>query len=291
MSESHPRLVICAALASVLSHTAPGLALDKDECVAAYEQAQLLRNRLSFRAAKEQLLLCVQVDCPKFISRDCAHWLSDLDTSTPTVIINARDGQGRELTAVHVKADGVPLLDGLDGKAIAIDPGTHVFHFERATMEPFQERYVIRQGERNRVIKVVLRSRDEARTVTAGSLSDSPPAPRVDSQPGPSKTPGIAVGAFGLLALGSFTYFGLTGRAEVDRLRSECAPHCNQSDVDSAQRTLLVADASLGVGIVSLGIASWLLFSKGQRPQNEPPAQVSIRPTTHGGAAEVAVRF
>jgi hypothetical protein len=269
------------AAALVLVET-PVRALDQQECVAAYEQAQLLRSHSQLRAAKEQLLVCTQNACPKVVTRDCAQWLSEIEADTSTIVLSARDEHGRELTQVRVKADGVKLLDSLDGKAIPIDPGPHVLRFEGGQQQAVEEKLVIHQGERNRAVSVVL------------STGQDPPAaaPSVHAPVAePSKTLPIVAGAVGALGIGSFAYFGLTGRSEVARMRAQCAPQCAQSDVNAAHTKLLIADASLGLGVVSLGIATWLFLSHRQSEGKPPKALVSVQPTAQGGTAELWVGF
>src|SRR6266481_3987270 len=126
------RLTLVLGVAFALIDATPLHAQGQKECVAAYEQAQLLRGQGQLRAAKDQLMVCTQSRCPKVVTHDCAQWMSEIDTDTSTIVISAKDEQGRELTNVRVKADGVKILDSLDGKAVPIDPGPHVFRFERA---------------------------------------------------------------------------------------------------------------------------------------------------------------
>jgi hypothetical protein len=273
----------------------PALAVDAEGCVPAYEQAQVLRSRGKFRGAREQLLICVQDGCPKFIATDCAHWLSEVDASTPTVVISARDENGRELTGVHVIADGDPFLDGLDGKAVAIDPGLHVLQFERPSSKPVERQYVIHQGERNRSIAVELRGEADGPTVRRTSPTSTavpPSAAPPDSGGGSARvTWGALAGALGIAGIAGFAYFGLSGHADVEQMRSRCAPSCSDSDIASARTKLLIGDASLGVGLASLGLATWLLFGKNRRSEPRPTAHFEIGPIAHGGAAELAVTF
>jgi hypothetical protein len=280
-----------AMVGFVLFHPREAFAVDAEGCAAAYEQAQVLRDRGKLRSAREQLLVCVQNGCPKFIATDCTQWLSEVDANTPTVVISARDESGQEITGVRVKADGEPFLDRLDGKAVAIDPGPHVLLFERGSLPPVERQYVIHQGERNRSITVELRSEND---ILAGRTAPSPTAASAPAD-GHETTKrarwAALLGTLGVVGLGGFAYFGLTGRAEIEQLRSECAPTCRQSDVDSAQRKLLIGDASLGLGVVSLGLATWLFFSKPRDAAHRPAAHVGLVPRSRGGTAEFAVTF
>jgi hypothetical protein len=270
------RVWVDVLAAATLLVTGDTRAVDKSECVAAYEQAQVLRDAAKLRGAREQLLLCAQPACPAFIQSDCTHWLKDVENNLPTIVISARDQNGREITTVRVRQDGAPLLEALDGKAIAVDPGPHSFRFERGTDAPVEQRYVIHQGEHNRPILVQL------------GPKVLPSAP-VDVETGGSPTWAWVAGSLGAVGIGGFAYFGLTGHSEIERLRSQCAPSCNQSDVDSARRKLFVADASLGIGVVSLAVATYLFLSKDSGHATQ--ARVNLQPIFDQGSTELAVRF
>jgi hypothetical protein len=76
------------------------------------------------------------------------------------------------------------------------------------------------------------------------------------------------------LSLGSFAYFGITGRADADRLRGTCAPTCTGAQVSSVRRKLIAADVSLGVAAVTAAVGTYLFL----RPA---PVEVALVP---GGA-------
>jgi hypothetical protein len=280
-----------AIVGCTLGHAREALAVDADGCVAAYEQAQLLRGRSKLRRAREELLVCAQSACPKFIATDCTQWLSEVDANTPTVVISARDESGQEITAVRVKADGEHLLDGLDGKAVPLDPGPHVFRFERGALRPVEKTYVIHEGERNRAITVELRGDSDMLAVRSTGSPAAAPVVRDDAQAAGRARWALVLGALGAVGVGSFAYFGLTGHSDVEQMRSQCAPACAQSDVDAAKTKLLIADGSLGLGIASLGLATWLLFSKSRDATSRPAAQTQFWATTRGGTAELGVTF
>lgn len=278
-------------LASTFGLSRQAFAVDAEGCAAAYEQAQILRSRGKLRGAREQLLLCVQNGCPKFISTDCTHWLNDVDANTPTVVITAHDENGQELTAVRVTANGDPFLDGLDGKAVAIDPGPHVFHFERGSSRPVEQKYVIHQAERNGSITVELRGDADTSAVRRTSAAASPDGTLDVGESARRARWGMLAGAVGAVGVAGFAYFGLSGHADVEQLRARCAPSCRPSDVDSARTKLVIGDVSLGLGIASLGLATWLLFSKSRSSEPRPTAHFEFGPTSRGGAAELGVTF
>ena len=138
-------------------------------CVKANEQAQSLRDEGKYKRAREQLLVCTRDVCPGIVRKDCMQWLSDLDASMPSVVINAKDAGGRDLVDVKVTVDGQPLTEKLDGKPIAIDPGEHAFHYEAAGAPPVDDKILLHAGEKNRVLAVKL---------GAAPATPPPPAPR-----------------------------------------------------------------------------------------------------------------
>jgi hypothetical protein len=56
--------------------------------------------------------------------------------------------------------------------------------------------------------------------------------------------------------LGERRYFGLTSRSDLQSLRSECAPFCDQSKLDDVKSRMLVADISLGASLNRLARAA-----------------------------------
>jgi hypothetical protein len=84
---------------------------------------------------------------------------------------------------------------------------------------------------------------------------------------------------------------GLSGQSDVSNLRSTCAPNCQESQVDGARAQLIGADVSLGVGVVSLGVALWFFL----HPNPAHTGGVEVRPDAEwrpgGGVAKIGVSF
>ena len=90
------------------------LAFDKQECVAAYESAQQLRNELKMRRAREQLLVCGHSSCPAVVTKDCNSWLTQVEEAISSVVFRVRDERGQLLTDVRIVMDGEPLRDKIE---------------------------------------------------------------------------------------------------------------------------------------------------------------------------------
>ncbi len=74
-------------------------------------------------------------------------------------------------------------------------------------------------------------------------------------------------GGIGAAAVGSFAIFAVQGRAAESALATSCAPFCTHADSTPIERDYLLADASLGVAIVSLGAA--LVIALWPKPAEE----------------------
>ncbi|MDB4942781.1 MAG: hypothetical protein JWP97_2315 [Labilithrix sp.] len=250
---SFPSSASLAALAVVtvgLLATEPMARADeREQCASAADQAQQLRDEGKYRRAREQLLVCARDVCPAPIKRDCLDWLTQLETVAPTVVLSAKAGT-KDLYDVRVSVDGAIVTEKLDGKPLQMDLGKHTFKFEYAGQTK-EEDFVIGAGQKNRSL-----------SVTFGGAAPTVPEPAARTEePKASVVPAAVVAGVGVLALGSFALFGLTGKSDVDDLQS-CKGHCAESDVDSARTKLIVADISLGVGIVALGVATYMFLSR-----------------------------
>lgn len=255
----------------------------KAQCIAAYEQGQKLKQESKLSEARKQLLVCIRDVCPDALSHECEQWLKEVDGAMPSVVFAAKGPKGTDVTDVRVTVDGKVVTEKLDGKAIPMDPGDHTFKFEYGDAPPIEQSVLVREGEKLRAINV---------NFGGGGSDPGPGTPK--PEPGAvHSTPAMAyvLGGLGIVALGSFTYFGLTGKSKADDLQS-CKPYCDKSEVDATRTKLIVADVSLGVGLVSLGIATYLFLSKPDAaPTTSTGLQLNIGPTAGGAFAGVSSHF
>ena len=270
MTEKKTRAtLLAAALASMAvfsSSEGAARADEREQCASAADQAQQLRDEGKYRREREALLTCVRDVCPGPIKRDCLDWLSQLETIAPTVVFSAKEGT-KDLSEVKVSVDNVPVADKLDGKPLQMDLGKHTFKFEYAGQTK-EEELVIGAGQKNRSVGVTFGGAPPPPPIT-------PPPPETSSG---SIVPAAIVGGVGVLALGSFAIFGLTGKSDVDDLES-CRGHCAESDVDHARTKLIIADISLGVGIVALGVATYMFFTRPKEGSGAVPVKAAVART------------
>ncbi len=298
MTRARP-ITVATGLVALATWAGPADAarVDKKTCISSSESGQKLRHDGKLRAAREQLLICARPECPAVIRQDCAQFLNEVTISTPSVVIAARDTNGKETLSVKVTIDGEVALTKLDGKAFNIDPGVHAFRYEAEDGTVLQEDVGIREGEKNRVIYVAFHKTEPEPTpspsATPATTATTTPAGAAPVTTTTTTTkPGIPAGAFvfggiGLVGVGLGTFLLVTAGSDGSNLRSTCAPSCSHSDVSAARNKALIGDVAIAVGGVSLIAAVWMALSK---PGTEKTVQTTgglrldVAPTP-GGAA------
>jgi hypothetical protein len=233
---------------------------DGGECVAASEGGLAARDHGHLRDAKKSFVVCAADTCPKPLRIDCARWLDEVEASIPTVVFGAKDRSGADVFDVKVSVDGEHVLGTEQGKAVALDPGPHVVRFERASSKPFETKILLRTGEHNRPILATLedKPREEVGTKPLGpSSSERSPTEQV-----PTAT--WILGGVGLAGIGSFALFGILGMNEKSDLTQRCGQQCTDAEILGLKTKYVVADVSLGIGLVALGLATyfWLTAPK-----------------------------
>lgn len=285
-------------LASLCLLTLPARAQDgaRGACVAAYEANQKLRNEGKLTAARAELLVCTQQACPDFVRPDCIRWLSEVDAQMPSIVIAAKDPRGLDTPAVTVFIDGNKVAEGLDGRPIPLDPGTHQLRLEHAGSPPVEQQLLIQQGVKNRLIDVSF----AGTSPPPQAMPVGPPEP-LDEGRGQSVQSVMSYVFFGLSvpAWVTFAVFGIQGKNRADELNSGCGATepstCTEEEVGDAEQKLLIADISLGVGagLTALGVG-FLIWHFVRDPEPGSAAagvSVSGAPTAGGAMGQLTVRF
>jgi len=228
----------------------------KRECISAHERMQ--RERLEGRllAARSDALRCAEASCPALLREECAQWSRDLATELPSVRLELVDGRGGALPAVW-NVDARPI-EANEIAALELDPGAHTVRATAPDGRAIVETFALGRGERSRVVRLVLPLREEplARQPPAPSAPFAAPAQPMDTWGPP--TSAIVAGSVGFVGLGLFTGFGLAGRDREAALLAGCAPLCARDEVGAMRRDYAIADASLAVGLVAIGVGAVL---------------------------------
>lgn len=287
-----PRSIMLALLLALVSIARPAGANAKAACAKAYEASQEQRGSGKLLAAKESLVTCSQAACPSFIKKDCSKWLAEVEGSIPTVVFSAKFGT-EELGDVKVSEGDKVLSETLDGKALPLDPGTHTFVFESAKHGVKELKFVVKEGAKAQQIQLEYEVPKTDATPAAGA--DAGATGVSTDQVKSGKTLAYVLLGVGAVGLGGFAYFGLSGKSDRDKLECADSKTCSDSELDPIQKKYLYADIALGVGIVSLGVGTYLLLAPGKK--SEAAAEqakrfgVDVAARPGGGFASVRGHF
>jgi hypothetical protein len=167
---------------------------------------------------------------------------------------------------VVVTLDGAPYAPGLDGKPIELDPGEHNFRFELAGALPIEKREFLEKGTGTRELHLLFEPAENSQQVVVGDVSSPESTSKTNL-----RTYAYVAGGVGAAGLIGFAVFGAMGKGKQSDLEKTCSPACTPDEIDSVKSKFLIADISLGVGIVGLGtgVALFLL----SQPSKADPAR------------------
>jgi len=280
--------------------------VSKQQCIAADTSAQSLRRGGKFAAAREQLRICGDPTCPDLVRGDCARRTSELDRAQPTIVFDAKDRAGNDLSAVKVSIDGQPVASKVAGTALPVDPGEHSFTFEAPGQPPVTRSFVLKEGDRERRERIVVGAATAAPLVGAtsskspGAGTSSPEASRASPGDGSSqRTWGLVAGGVGIAGLAVGTVFGLLAANANNAQNSDCSssaslatcPHHAQALSDHATT---VTDGTIStiafVAGGALALTGAILFFNAPSPSTESLGVVpAVGPNVAG--LSIAGRF
>jgi hypothetical protein len=218
----------------------------KAACLAAHEGALALRSQKKPHAAREKFVACARVECPTVVRKECGEQVALVEKDAPTVVLEALDEAGADTTAVKVTMDGAPLVPRLTGAAVDVEPGEHLFRFEREGRAAIEQRVLVVEGDKNRKVVADFASL-VAKPASPGGEGPPPPPHETKSVP----VVAYVLGGVAIAAIGSFGFFALSGKGAEKDLASSCSPTCSDDQLAPVKRDYLIADVSLGIGIVA----------------------------------------
>jgi len=293
--------VVAAAMAGAvvsLATLAARADMTKTQCVEANGKAQDLAHDGKLTAARALLQSCAVPACPAIVRDDCAKRLDALNKTQPTIIFEAKDASGGDLSAVAVTVDGVPLADKLDGTPLRVDPGEHVFVFTAAGQAPVTQKLVVVERDHARKERVAMTALTPAPTPSPPPAAPpaAPPAPAADvGRSGGMSTLrllGLVSGGVGVAGLAAGGVFGVMTGSAWNSQKSDCASatNCAHHDQAVSDHATLTTDSTVAtIGFVAGGAllaAGAVLFLVGGPGHVEPAASglVVIPGIAPGGA-------
>jgi hypothetical protein len=266
----------------------------KDRCVETNASAQSLRREGKFGNARQQLLICGDPSCPAIVRDDCARRLDELERVQPTIVFDARDGAGQDLTGVEVTIDGQKLPGHLNGAALRVDPGAHTFTFTITGQPPVTRTFVLKEGDHERRERVELGA--PASPAAAKSVTEAPVAGQGEGMR-PARIAGIAIGGVGAAGLVVGGVFGLLAISEASQQKSDCATPTNcprvdaaTSDHKSAQTDGAVSTAAFIAGGALLAGGAILFLSGGHAGPERGAVGLVVTPSIAPGGGGVWLR-
>jgi hypothetical protein len=245
-----------------------------DQCNADSEAAQRQRKAGKLLAARDAFRGCARPECPAAIATFCSGRFAEVEAALPTLVLRVRDGTGADLADLDVWINGARAGKS-DGRAIAVDPGPNAIRVTRpSTGVSAATSVVVLEGEKLRPITIALSASNPA----APPSAPSPPNP--EPKPAPSHSPGalpFILGGLGVVSIGSGALLWASGLSDrsSELEPSGCAPRCSDSVKDSIRTKLLIGDGLALLGIVSVGIATYLFLKPA--PSHDGAAIVRVR--------------
>lgn len=256
---------------------------DHQLCLDAYDRAQRLKQTGALKASREQLLICGGPQCPTAMHADCERWLSEVESSLPTVVIEVDSQDQRPLKHIQVAIDG-EAPKALDGRAIALDPGEHRVKVTAPGYISSSHVFLLSEGQKLRRESVTLRRVYKA--ATQREEEKLSPKSTVSARPHRNPLPWVISGAVAVLGAGGFTYWGMRARQKEEAL-DDCSPFCTQGRIEEVRHQYLYANVALGVGVVGAIAATVLYFVNPGKSQGsaQRAVQVGLCPGASGAAA------
>ena len=270
----------------------------KAQCVDANAKAQELRRESKLAAARAQLESCMDPGCPAMVRSDCTARLDELERAQPTLVLDVKDRSGNDLADVKVTVDGAPLAQKLDGTAIRFDPGQHAFGFDAPGFEPLAKTFILKETEKGRRERIVLKR-------VAAAVSGTEPGRSVGAdvetslggEPshglGAQRWLGIVAGGVGLAGIATGAVFGLMASSEWSAQQSACGSSTSCPDHDGAvtHHTNMTTDGTISTWSFIAGGAlvagGALLFLTA--PRRYTPASSALVVSPGGGPRSVSL--
>jgi hypothetical protein len=171
--------------------------------------------------------------------------------------------------------DGEALGRAAWGTPLSLDAGAHELAATAPGRQPWRENVALGLGEKKTLAVPVLEPAPTATTEPPADEKKASPAPNEETAPqthGKNRTLAYVIGGAGIAALGVGTYFGIDTLHKKNQSDDECPTDttCTPRGVElnnQAHTSAWIANISLGVGVIGVGVATYLLLADHGAPQ------------------------
>jgi hypothetical protein len=192
---------------------------------------------------------------------------------------------GAGAAGLEVRLDGAVVDRAAIGTAMPIDPGEHVVSASAPGRKKWEARVVVGAVADRKTVEVPALESEAVVAppatprATATSTARATAAPTATATPAATATPtatpaaapiaGYVVGGAGVVAIGVGAYFGLSAKSKHDEAKNE---HCPDGYCDATAAQLSrdartqgwISTALFGVGLVGVGVGTYLVLSGGK---------------------------
>jgi hypothetical protein len=239
-------------------------------CRRAYESSQLRRRDHQLIEARQEMRVCGAEGCPAIVSKDCVQWLGQVEAGIPSLVFEALSDAGA-IFDVTARIDGAVVATGFDGRPIEVDPGLHKVTFERQGSPVLEQRIILREGEKNRLVVA---------DWTTPKLPERGPTGRAERP-----VPLAVLLTAGMAALGfvDFAVAATLGDSlKSDLEASACAPFCPRDKVDALRARYVIADIGLTVGVADLAASAVLFLMRPERARTRAWIPIPVQRAAAG---------
>jgi len=282
---SRATLLSCLAVASSVATPARAAEPTMEACLASNEGAIKVRADHKYRQARDESLACAAASCPAEVRATCDKRVRDMTAAIPTLVFAAKDPRGADLTAVTVTMDGAPLAPRLDGTALAVDPGEHVFSFATPGLPAVERRLVVYEAQKERRESIVF----AAVVAPAGSPSTAERSGFFTTR----RILGVGAAGVGVVSVAAGAVLGVLASSAWSRVKNDCGPggpgSCSATDPASvtSSRSTAITDGTASTALFITGgvlaAAGAVLLLTGGSHEKAPPTAVGLTPTMGPG--------
>jgi len=218
-----------------------------NQCLAASDASLKAGNEHKLRAERQELLICAASSCPGEIRKECARRVEEVNASIPTLVFQAKDPSGADLSAVKVTMDGDVLVEQLNGTALAVDPGEHAFTFETAGQPTIEKQLVVHEGEKERreAIQFGAPTGDDVNHPTESAASGGHKTQKIIA---------VVVAGVGVVGLGLGGTFGVMAMSRKDDAHKMCPDACKDAEGQQAWKDAKTAGTISTAGFIAGGV-------------------------------------